>query len=185
MLNTKYLIIDKNSAPVQNPHAMGNAWFVKSLETVDNADEEIEKLDEINIKNTAIVDKRFFDLLPRQLYPFDPSSSINLVSYAPNKLVYRSETKVDQVAVFSEIYYPKGWVAKIDGEEQPHFRVNYVLRAMQIPAGEHEVVFEFKPQSYYLGNKISFASSIILLLAVAGVIFIEIRKKRKTQNNEA
>jgi hypothetical protein len=185
MLNTKYLIVDKKSAPVQNPQAMGNAWFVKSLETVDNADEEIEKLDEINIKNTAIVDKRFFDLLPKKLYPFDSSSSINLVSYAPNKLVYRSETKVDQVAVFSEIYYPKGWVAKIDGEEQPHFRVNYVLRAMQIPAGKHEIVFEFKPRSYYLGNKISFASSIILLLAVAGVVFIEIRKKRKTQNNEA
>lgn len=185
MLNTKYLIVDKKSAPVQNPQAMGNAWFVKRLETVDNADEEIEKLDEINIKNTAIVDKCFSDLLPKQLYPLDSISSINLVSYAPNKLVYRSETNVDQVAVFSEIYYPKGWVAKIDGEEQAHFRVNYVLRAIQIPAGEHEIVFEFKPQSYYLGNKISLASSIILLLAVAGVVFIEIRKKRKTQKNEA
>jgi hypothetical protein len=185
MLNTKYLIVDKNSAPVQNSQAMGNAWFVKSLETVDNADEEIEKLDEINIKNMAIVDKRFFDLLPKQFYPFDSSSTIDLISYAPNKLVYHSETKVDQVAVFSEIYYPKGWVAKIDGEENPHFRANYILRAMQIPAGEHKIVFEFKPKSYYLGNKISFASSIILLLAVAGVIFVETKKKRKTQNNEA
>jgi len=123
--------------------------------------------------------------LPNQFYPFDSLSSIDLVSYAPNKLVYHSETKVDQVAVFSEIYYPKGWVATIDGEEQPHFRVNYILRAMQVPAGEHKIVFEFKPQSYFLGNKISLASSIILLLAVAGVIVVEFRRKRKTQDNEA
>lgn len=185
MLNTKYLIVDKNSAPVQNPQAMGNAWFVKNLETVDNADEEIDKIDEINIKKTAVVDKRFFDLLPKQLSPFDLSSSIDLISYEPNKLVYRSETNVDQVAVFSEIYYPKGWVATINGEEHPHFRANYVLRAMQIPAGEHEIVFEFKPKSYYLGNKISLASSIILLLIVAGIIIVEVKQNRKHKNNEA
>jgi uncharacterized membrane protein YfhO len=82
------------------------------------------------------------------------------------------------MAVFSEIYYPKGWVAYVDGKETPHFRANYILRSMIIPAGEHEIVFEFKPKSYEIGNKISFASSILLLLAIAGVVFIDLRNKK-------
>lgn len=183
MLNTKYLIFQPEQGPLQNAQAMGNAWFVRELEEVENADEEIALLDEIDPAQQAVVDKRFANLYDAN-YPVDSTASIELTSYAPNRLVYRSSTQTDQLAVFSEIYYPKGWVATIDGEEHPHFRVNYVLRALELPVGEHEIVFEFKPKSYFIGNKISLASSLILLLAVVGVVVFEIRNQKKAIQNE-
>ena len=106
---------------------------------------------------------------------FDSLSTIELITYNPNQLVYQSQSNVNQLAVFSEIYYPKGWIAKIDGAEVPHLSVNYVLRALEIPAGKHSIIFEFKPQSYYIGNKITLASSVIMLLLIAGVVFFELR----------
>jgi hypothetical protein len=184
MLNTKYLILQVEQKPLQNPQAMGNAWFVNKVEVVENANEEITILDEIDITQTAVADKRFESLFDTNVYSADSTATIELTSYAPNKLVYQSNTKTEQLAVFSDIYYPKGWVATIDGEEHPHFRVNYVLRAMELQAGNHEIVFEFKPKSYYLGNKISLASSLILLLSVIGVVVVELRNRRKESNNE-
>lgn len=183
MLNTKYVIYNAEAAPLQNTSAMGNAWFVNHTQIVADANEEIDAIDELDIQNTAVIDQRFKEHLPASIKN-DSTASIKLLTYAPNKLVYQSITSEDQLAVFSEIYYPKGWIATIDGKEQVHFRANYILRSMVVPAGEHEIIFEFKPKSYEIGNKISFASSLILLLAALGVVYIEIKKKRTLQTNE-
>lgn len=174
MLNTRYLIYDLSAQPLKNNSALGNAWFVKDLQWVENADQEIEKLNQIDVANMAIANDQFRNLVSEQL-GFDSLSTIELITYNPNQLVYQSQSNVNQLAVFSEIYYPKGWIAKIDGAEVPHLSVNYVLRALEIPAGKHSIIFEFKPQSYYIGNKITLASSVIMLLLIAGVVFFELR----------
>lgn len=179
MLNTRYLIYNPKAAPLVNQQALGNAWFTPSLKMVANANEELKALETTDVATTAIIDKQFDKLLTSKSFVADPSATIRLKSYAPNKLVYQSNTSQEQLAVFSEIYYPKGWEAKIDGKSTPHFRSNYVLRSMVIPAGSHEIVFEFKPKSYTLGNNVSFASSLLLLLAIAGFIFIELKKSKK------
>jgi len=183
MLNTKYVIYNPDAAPLKNNQALGNAWFVNSPLFVDNANEEIEKIDEVDIENIAIIDKTFENLIPSNL-GIDSIATISLKSYAPNKLVYQSKTNKEQIAVFSEVYYPKGWIVRIDGIETNYFRANYILRAMIVPAGDHEISFEFKPKSYEIGNKISFASSLILLLAIAGVVFIEIKKRKQLKKDE-
>lgn len=179
MLNTKYIIYNPNAAPVLNQYAFGNAWFVNSYQLVANADEEINAIDQVDVKSVAVVNQEFKNDMPTQI-SVDSIASITLTSYAPNKLVYKSTANDDQLAVFSEIYYPKGWIAKVDGVEKPILRANYILRALMIPAGQHEIVFEFKPKSYEIGNKVSFASSLLLLLAIAGVVFVEIKKRKKT-----
>lgn len=181
MLNTKYIIYNPKAAPIPNRFAFGNAWFVNQYQLVANADEEIDKIDKVNMRSVAVIDQRFKDLLPAQVSG-DTTASIVLTSYAPNKLVYKTSATKDQLAVFSEVYYPKGWVATIDGQEQPIFRTDYILRGMMVPAGEHEIVFEFKPQTYIVGNRISMISSILLLLAVAGIVYVEIRKKKTIKN---
>ena len=183
MLNAKYVIINPNSAPLVNTNVLGDAWFVEKYEVVANADEEIDQIDDVDIAETAIVDQRFKKLLPGELSK-DTTATIKLQSYTPDKLVYTTSANNDQLAVFSEIYYPKGWIAKIDGVKSPHFRADYILRAMIIPAGNHEITFEFKPKSYKIGNKISFASSLIMLLAIAGIIGVEIKKRKHILKNE-
>jgi MFS family permease len=181
MLNTKYLIINPNGAPIQDPNALGNAWFVNNFEIVENADEEIAALEGINPGSKAIVDKRFSEFVEGKTFTKDANGMIELIEYQPNNLKYKTKTATEQLAVFSEIYYDKGWDAYIDGEKVPHFRVDYILRALTIPAGEHTVEFKFEPKSYYVGNKISMASSILLLLAIAGFAFSEFRKRKKKE----
>lgn len=179
MLNAKYIIYNPVAAPLINNSALGNAWFVNQYQLAGNANEEIDKINQVEINSVAIIDQQFKNLLPDHVNA-DSTASISLTSYAPNKLVYQTKANADQLAVFSEIYYPKGWVAKVDGVEMPVFRANYILRAMMIPQGEHEVIFEFNPKSYEIGNKISFASSLILLLAIAAIVFAEYKKRKKT-----
>jgi hypothetical protein len=183
MLNTQYIILQSNQRPLYNRRAMGNAWFVNKILMVENADEEIEKLDEINIATTALVDKRYSSLLPNTLSA-DTTAGIALTSYAPNRLEYVANTSSSQLAIFSDIYYPKGWKATINGNPAEHFHVNYVLRGMIVPEGKSDIVFYFEPDSYFMGNKVSFVSSILLLLAVAAVIFIEYKKRKIVQSNE-
>ncbi|MFA9390572.1 MAG: YfhO family protein [Prolixibacteraceae bacterium] len=183
MLNTKYIIYNPNAGPLLNTHAFGNAWFVNNYHLVANADEEIAAIDQVDVRSIAIIDQQFKDELPAQM-SIDSTARIALTAYAPNKMVYSSSSSNRQLAVFSEIYYPKGWTATIDGLEQPILRANYILRALLIPEGQHEIIFEFKPKSYEIGNKISFASSIILLLAIVGIIFGEFRKRKNTLNVE-
>lgn len=174
MLNTKYIIVDANSNPIENRSAYGNAWFVKDYELVNTADEEIIKLAQIEPSEMAVIAKEFAPIVQDRGINFDDSATIQLISYAPNKLEYRTRAKDEQLAVFSEIYYPKGWHVYVDGQEVEHFRTDYVLRAMFVPAGEHVITFEFRPDSYFVGSKISAASSGLLLFALFGFIMVYI-----------
>jgi hypothetical protein len=179
MLNTKYIIqADENKRPSAYPNMgyMGNAWFVEEVLFVKNADEELAALDNFDPAKTAIIDERFTDVLNGFEPAYDSLGQISLIDYKPNHLQYESNTQSDQLAVFSEIYYDKGWNAYIDDNLVPHIRVNYLLRALVIPAGKHKIDFRFEPKVYFVGEKISFASSLFLILVVLGFGFYEIRK---------
>jgi hypothetical protein len=179
MLNTKYIIQpDKNNKPVVTPNmaALGNAWFVEDYVLVNNADEELAELSNFDPEKLAVVDKRFKGELEGFTLAKDSLASIKLIDYKPNHLQYQSNTSKDQLAVFSEIYYDKGWNAYLDGARVPHFRVNYVLRGMIMPAGKHLVEFKFEPKVYKVGEKISFASSLLLIILVVGYGVFEIKK---------
>ncbi len=184
MLNTRYFILpDNNKQPMAfpNPGALGNAWFVGNVQMVDNADAEIRALDSFNPQAVAIVDKSFAENLKSFAPAKDSADFIRLDDYAANALSYNYRTKNNGLAVFSEIYYPKGWNAYVDGQITPHFRANYVLRAMVLPAGEHKLQFRFEPGVYAVGEKISLISSIILIALVIILAVIEIVKARKQQ----
>ena len=185
MLNTKYIIYNPGAKPIVNPYVNGNAWFVQGVIWAENANDEIDKLESLKTKTTALVDVRYKNNIPSQVFNNDANNSIKLDSYKSNHLVYHVNTVSEQLAVFSEIYYIKGWNAYIDGELTPYFRANYTLRAMLIPKGEHLIEFKFEPTSYYTGEKISLIGSIILLLAFLGVIGREIKcyiSQKKTAN---
>jgi hypothetical protein len=178
MLNTKYFILDEKSAPLANSHALGNAWLVKDVKLVNNADEEVTSLKNFDPKSTVIINKSF----EKKLNGFKAGSGvgeIKLTEYKPNYLKYEATVNSgSQLAVFSEIYYPKGWKSFIDGKEISHVQADFVLRAMVIPVGKHQIEFKFEPQSYYFGNKISMASSILLFLAIAGYLVYTIKLKK-------
>ena len=172
MLNTKYFITPKGQVQ-QNPGTMGNAWFINEINTVANADAEIASLNGFNPANTAIVDVRFSEQMIDGLD--NVGASITLTEYKPNYLKYNSTSLKNGIVIFSEIYYDKGWNAYVDGELKPHFRANYVLRGMQIPAGNHVVEFKFEPAVYDVSERIALASSIILLLLLAFVSTKELK----------
>jgi uncharacterized membrane protein YfhO len=144
---------------------------------VNNADEEIKALTGFNSKQTAIIDKRFESDLKDFTPTADSAASIVLLTYAPNKITYESNAATNQMAVFSEIYYEKGWNAYIDGNLVPHQRVNYVLRALQVPAGKHNIDFKFEPKVVETGETIAYASSIALYLGLALALFLGFKKK--------
>jgi hypothetical protein len=179
MLNTKYFILDPNSMPFINQYSLGNAWFVNKIKEVKNADEEIMALQNFDPEQTAIIDQRFKD----QFFKFrkDSAAKIELVSYTPNKLVYKTNSNSDQLAVFSEIYYDKGWNAYLNGELVPHMRANYVLRAMKIPAGQHEIEFKFEPKIWKTGTSVALAGSILFILIIAGGLYYKVRSDKKDE----
>ncbi len=166
MLNGKYIIYNPAAPAILNTFANGNAWFVDNYKIVANADQEIHALGTIDPRTTAIIDQRFKD----DVLDFnkDLGASIEMISYQPNNLVYESNTKSVQMAVFSEIYYNKGWKVFIDDQETKCFRADYVLRAMMIPAGQHKIEFKFDPDIYSTGKTIGVISSILLLLLLVG-----------------
>jgi hypothetical protein len=168
MLNTKYIITTDPKSPVQqNPGALGNAWFVTKVISVNSPDEELNALDSLNPSAEAVVDITKFKVSKNTL---DSGGTIRLTDYKPNKLTYESNNLNPGFAVFSEIYYPEGWSAYIDGNEIEIKRVNYILRALEIPAGKHKIEFKFAPASYTVGNKVMLVSSLMLLLTfVAGI----------------
>jgi hypothetical protein len=180
MLNTQYIIYNPDAIPLVNSNACGNAWFISGIQIAENADDEISLLAKIDVRHEMVINKEFENILSGLKPVFDSTATITLASYAPNKLVYQSSSSFEQLAVFSEIYYPKGWNVTIDGKEASHFRADFVLRAMQIPAGNHEIIFSFRPESYFTGNKIAFAGSGILILLLIGTLYAEIRKYLKT-----
>lgn len=174
MLNTKYFIVNSQNGPMAqlNRDALGNAWFIDDIIKVENADKEIAKLSEINTSTQVVVDERYES--PSALTT-DSTATIQLISYKANHLIYKSNTQIDQFAVFSEIYYDKGWNAYIDGELASYVRANYVLRAMAIPAGSHTIEFRFEPATYYTGERVSLASSIALLLFLFFAFYKELK----------
>jgi len=181
MLNTKYFIVpDKEGGPMpqKNPYVLGNSWFVENIIYVPNANAEIEALNNFNPSKDIIIDERYKHLIEGFSINPDPEANIKLISYNPENLVYESNTQSEQLAVFSEIFYSKGWNAYINGEIFPHFRANYILRAMKVPSGNNTIEFRFEPKSYYIGEIISFSASLIMMLLFALIIFGEIRKNK-------
>ncbi|MBV1922815.1 MAG: YfhO family protein [Flavobacteriaceae bacterium] len=180
MMNVKYIIgqAENGSSVAQiNPYANGNAWFIENVMIAKDANEEIQLLDSLNTKETAIIHAIFKEQLPTKEMIRDSLASIELVEYAPNHLVYESESKSDQLALFSEVYYSNGWNAYLNGEPIDYLRANYVLRAMPIPSGINKIEFKFEPQVVKTGSMISLSSSIIFLLIIGGGLFLSFRKK--------
>ena len=177
MLNMKYVIYNKQAPPLVNPYHNGNAWFVNNIRIAQDANEEMKLLGEIDTRHELVIDKSLTSALPSKVTP-DSTAKISLKSYAPNHLIYSVDTKTDQVAVFSEIYYDKGWKATIDGKEVPYTRVNYLLRAMPLKAGSYDVEFRFAPGSYSTGNLLALISSVLLIIGLATYLFLFFRKKK-------
>lgn len=179
MLNAKWFIIGGQA--VKNPYALGNAWFVESLSTVESADEEIGAIANIDISSEAVIDKTKFEVAA-QLYEVDSTSSITLTNYSPKEIAYKTENTHNGFAVFSEIYYPAGWTATIDGQPTNIKRANFVLRALEIPAGNHEIKFSFNPASYERGSVVSQTGAIlatVLALIFLGLHFFQSRQNTK------
>ena len=164
----------------RNPEALGHAWFVREIKWVPNADSELNALSNFNPSQTAVIDKRFEKELNGFNFSADTTASIILTSYAPNALAYETNATSKQLTVFSEIYYPDGWNAYLDGSKTPHFRVNYVLRGMIIPEGKHKVEFKFEPDNYYKTQTVSIAGSILASLIIIGYFVYSLTRKSDT-----
>lgn len=186
MLNTKYIIAQgEGGNPViyNNPDANGNAWFVAGFNVVNNANEEIQALDSLNTKTTAVFNSYDFgsrykaEGMPG--FQVDSIATINLVEAKPNYLKYESTNTNEGFAVFSENYYRQGWQAYIDGQEVDHIRVNYVLRGMEIPSGNHTIEFKFEPEVVKTGSSIALGSSVLLGLLLIGGLFYQFKHKQK------
>ena len=187
MLNTKYFIGKIQTGeivPQLNPDAMGNAWFVDSLLVVNTANEESDALNTINLHTTAVLDKEFAKFAENTVTQPDSTATIELVKYAPNRLEYKTTSAVAKTAVFSEIYYPYGWKVTIDGKSDELYRVNYMLRAVNLPAGEHTVVFVFDPDSVRKGNMLSLICFGIMMLTLVGVGGYKLWRLRKRKVQE-
>lgn len=188
MLNTKYFIFPAGqqgqTVPVENPYAYGNAWFVDNVQYVDNANEEIDALNDILPTETAIVDAKFKEQLKGVTGGYkDSLSTIRLTSYEPNRLIYKTSSPKDGVVVFSEIYYP-GWQATIDGQPADIARADYILRVMNVPGGEHTIEMWFDPQSIHITESIAYAALALLLIGVMVLLWMERRKAVATKKAE-
>ncbi len=177
MINTKYLILNPNGAPLQNSAAMGHGWLVNKYQLVENADQEYLALGNTNLKQTAVVDKRFEGLLSEELNHEEITGSVELSSYLPNQMVYKVRSGQKSLVVFSEVYYGEHWKASIDGEPVDHLRANYILRAIPVDAGEHTVEFNFVFKPYEKGNKVSMMGSIAICLLLLGGLGYSVRNR--------
>lgn len=181
MLNTKDFIFpagqQRQTVPILNPHAYGNAWFVNKVQYVNNANEEIDALDSIIPTETAVVDARFKDVLKGTTESYkDSLSSIRLTSYAPNRLTYETNNAQDGIAVFSEIYYPDGWHVTIDGQPAELARADYILRTMYVPAGQHTIEMRFDPTSLHVTEGIAYGALALLVIGIIVAVLIAKRK---------
>ncbi|PIB25455.1 hypothetical protein BFP77_01155 [Maribacter sp. 4U21] len=186
MLNVKYLVREDeegNKFPIENPNANGNAWFVEKLVQVTTADEEIKALDSLDTKRIAVVNTEKFKNINRYDYKVDSLTAIRLTDYEPNHLTYTATNANAGVAVFSEMYYANGWNAYIDGELKEHFKVNYVLRALKVPEGEHTIEFKFEPAVVEQGSSVALASTILLGLVLLGGIGFSFWKNKKQEKS--
>lgn len=174
LLNIRYIVYGpQREAVIPNPDAYGNAWFVSDVIRVNSANDELARTCSDATDRTAVIDVSQFnaEVTPQT----DSAATIRLEEYGINKLTYKSKSGADGLAVFSEIYYPEGWVATIDGNEVPILRVNYILRALEIPAGEHTIEFRFKPKAYTVGNTVTMIASWLSLALVLGTVVFSLK----------
>lgn len=186
MLNTKYFIFPAGqqgqTVPIENPYTFGNAWFIDKIQYVNNANEEIDAIGQVDLQQTAIVDSKFKEVLKGVNEGYkDSLSTIRLTSYEPNQLVYETSSPQDGIVVFSEIYYP-GWTATIDGKPADIARADYILRAMNVPAGKHTIEMRFDPQSLHITEGIAYGAMALLLVGV--IILIWIYRKKYSENSK-
>ena len=182
MLNTKYIIVPLQggqTVPLLNPYAYGNAWFVDRLTFADNANQEIERIGQIDLRHEAVADKRFADVLGEAVAQ-DKNSVAKLLAYEPNQLTYEVSSDKGGVLVFSEVYYP-GWTATIDGQPAELGRVNYILRALRVPAGKHQVKLAFFPKSVDTTETIAYVAYVVLLLIIVGGLYDTWRRKKNNK----
>ena len=185
MLNTRYFILPLQggqTVPIQNPYAYGNAWFVDKLNYVNNANEEIAAVGKIDLRHQAVADAKFKEQLGEAAVQ-DTASVVTITSYEPNRLTYDVNSGKGGVLVFSEIYYP-GWEAKVDGQPVELGRVDYILRALNVQPGKHQVELSFFPKSVNLTETIAYIAYVLLILLVAAGVFLE-WKRRKTETAKA
>jgi hypothetical protein len=188
MLNTKYFITkgaDGKPQVVRNPEAMGNAWFVDTLTVVGDANAESDALNRLDLHTTAVLDKEFASFATQPVRTPDSTRTVSLTKYTPRYLDYESTSAQPATIVFSEIYYPYGWRATIDGQPADHFRVDYMLRALNVPAGHHQIHFEFAPDSVRRGDTLSTACILVLYAATLFIIGREIIIRRKKSKKVA
>ena len=178
MLNTKYLIYNPNSQPMPNPFAFGNGWIVRDIRWVDTPNEEIDAIATSDLQNIAILNKEFVQTVGNYQLTDSILPEITLTEYQPNKLTYNfssvstGSTAANYLVVFSEIWTEKGWKMTIDGQESPLLRANYLLRCALIPSGEHQIVMEYAPKAWKMGNTVAFVSSLVMLLGlIAALVF--------------
>ncbi|NNF31375.1 MAG: YfhO family protein [Flavobacteriaceae bacterium] len=186
MMNVRYIIGQSpNGGPVaqRNPFTNGNAWFVENVLIAENANEELLLLDSLDTKKTVVIHNEFKEGLPLDNIVRDSTATIDLTEVRPDYMVYESSSKSPQLAVFSEVYYPKGWNAYLNGEAVEYIRANYVLRAMALPAGNHKIEFRFEPKVIQTGSTISLSSFILLILILAGGLWYY-RKQEKNDSEE-
>ena len=183
MLNTKYLIYPHANKPMANinPEAFGNAWIVSDIKWVTTPNEEIDAIENTNVKTTAIVNDEFKNVIG-DLTPSVGTGTIQLTSYKPNELIYNFNSSKDELVVFSEIWTSKGWTMWIDGKESPLIRADYILRAAVVPAGNHEIMMRYEPKIWKVGNTIQFVSSLILILGLFAAILVTYRKSEWTKS---
>ena len=180
MLNAKYFIVplqDNKTVPIQNPYVLGNAWFVDKLSYVNNANQELEALGKLNLRHEAVADARFKTVLG-EATPQDSTSVVKLTAYAPNQLTYEVKSATGGVMVFSEIYYPE-WTATVDGKPAEIGRADYVLRALKVDKGQHQVVLTFDPKSVKQTETVAYAAYVVLLLVVLFGLYAEWKRKQK------
>ncbi len=189
MLNTKYFIVpDKQAGGTQvqlNPDAMGNAWFVDSLVVVDNANRESDALNTLDLRTTAVLDRSFASYVTNLTPGADSTASVVLTKYTPEYIEYDATSSKPGTIVFSEIYYPYGWQAYVDGQPVDHYRVNYVLRALNVQPGQHHIRFEFRPESVAKGNVVSMIFVGLMYVIIAALIVVGIIKWRKVGKQAA
>ena len=184
MLNGKYIIFNDTTAQV-NPGALGNVWFVDKISYVKGANAEMDALDTLHPANEAVADESFRAVLGNATAR-TPGDTIVETSYKPNELRYKATTAKGGLAVFSEVYFPWGWKATIDGKDAQIGRVNYVLRALQVPAGEHEIVFRFDPQSIHVTDTVARVAIIVTYMAmIAAFVFAMSNRNRKEGDGKA
>lgn len=184
MFNIKYIIFNPDGGVITNSNAAGSAWFVEDVKIVADADAEITEVAKIDTRRTAVVDQRYKEQLNGFVPKVDSNATVKLVSHKADKIEYESNSSVEGVIMFPEVYYPAGWNVTVDGKPSEYFCGDYIIRGMRVPAGTHKIVFEFHPESYYKGENIAMFGSILVLLVLVGGIVMDVLKKGKTDDEQ-